>query len=502
MHPSAADYAQARQWLDCLSLEAQVGQLLTVFFQGTELSPELARMIQEYRVGGLILYAENTPDATTVARLIAAAQGLAPIPLWIAIDQEGGEIVRLRQGVTAFPAPMAVAAAGSLAWAEAMSYALGSELRALGINLTLAPVLDVNSNPANPIIGLRSFGSNPQAVAAFALATLRGYERAGILCCGKHFPGHGDTSVDSHLGLPRIDHPNTRLQQLELVPFQQAIQAGIPSLMTAHVLVTAWDPQTPATLSSRILKGRLRDQLGFEGLIITDSLSMGALEDWGALGEIAVAAVLAGADMLLLGADVGHTPAEQIPVYEHLLKTVQEGGIPRERLQEAVLRLLAYKCAYGLGQNAGLPIACAGDNHQQLAQTIAEHSLTLLPADSPLWQAPELCFYPEDLYDLTPYLPGITLCPYRRDESAPIDRELPSGVIWIFVHNLGRFPQQRQLVTSLPQERTLVINTGSPYDLADLDYHRLLTYGYQPLCLAALTNLLNQRQRPQGHPVF
>ncbi|GAB4217240.1 MAG: glycoside hydrolase family 3 protein [Synechococcales cyanobacterium] len=505
-----------------MSLEALVGQLLIVFFQGSRLSPALQHMIREVQVGGLILYAVsgNTESARQVAELVRDAQGASAIPLWISIDQEGGAVVRLTRGVTAFPTPMAVAAAGSLDWAREMATALGTELRHVGINLTYAPLLDVNSNPANPIIGLRAFGRDPQQVADWGLATLAGYEAAGLATTGKHFPGHGDTSVDSHVGLPVVTASQERLEQVELYPFRAAIRQGIPTLMTAHVVVPTWDPDWPATLSKRILTQILRQELGFTGLIITDSLSMGALAHYASLPELAIRSLEAGADVILLGADVGHTPDEQLPVFEALLNAVHNGRLSRDRIVDSVRRILLTKARYGLWPVRDPHLLVSGrstvstPDHEALALTIARHSLTLvgettlLPLDP---HQPLLCLWPQDLYDLGSPLSGvfpqIRCYPFQRPHlevnallaSLPLDQNLP---ILLAIHNLERYPEQRHLVEHLPPERTPVVNTGSPYDLHPCPWPRLITYGHQSLCLHALVSWLQAGSPPSGHIVF
>lgn len=321
-----------------------MGQLFLVYFEGAEFSSALEEMIRDYHVGGLIFYsiAGNIQTLPQVAQLIAAAQAQALVPLWIAIDQEGGPVVRLTEGVTVFPSAMAVAAAGSLAKAEAMARAVGTELKSLGFNLNFAPVVDVNSNPHNPIIGIRAFGSDPKQVTDYGLALWRGYRQAGILCTPKHFPGHGDTDMDSHLGLPRVDRPLEALQTTELRPFQALIRAGAEAMMTAHVVMPALgsvgDSGTkslqPATLAPEVVSGWLRQKLGFKGLVLTDSLTMGAIARTYGIPEAAELAFRAGADVLVFGADPGFSPAIQKEAYAHLLRELQErlaSASPEER---------------------------------------------------------------------------------------------------------------------------------------------------------------------------
>ncbi|MCJ7620002.1 MAG: hypothetical protein MUP64_07280, partial [Anaerolineae bacterium] len=270
--------------LASMTTEQKVGQLFVVYFDGTSLSPDLRTMITEYHIGGIIIFPHNLNTLADLAALISDAQQAAVanephVPLLVAADQEGWPIWRLPPGATVFPSNMALGATYSTEDAQLMASVMATEMKALGINMNLAPVLDVNSNPANPIIGIRSLGSSPDLVSRLGVAMIETYQTNGIVATAKHFPGHGDTSVDSHLDLPLIDHDLERLEAVELPPFEAAISAGVDCIMTAHIQVPALDPQPgrPATLSPEILQGLLREQMGFQGLIATDSLGMKAL---------------------------------------------------------------------------------------------------------------------------------------------------------------------------------------------------------------------------------
>ncbi|MCB0114223.1 MAG: hypothetical protein KDD84_09040, partial [Caldilineaceae bacterium] len=350
--PSRAD-----KILAAMTLEEKVGQLFMVYFRGPTMSDDLRQKIEDYHIGGLVLFAiaGNIEDTAQVATLLNDAQSLAvqsgaQVPLFVSVDQEGGPVVRLTDGFTVFPSQMAVGATGSITQAQRMAEVTAQELKALGFNMNLVPVIDVNNNPDNPVIGLRSFGSSPDAVAALGTAVIEAYAAQGMVVTAKHFPGHGDTAVDSHYGLPVVPHDRAHLDTVEFPPFRAAIAAGVPAIMTAHVLFPAIDPGEgqPATLSSLVLDGLLRQEMGFDGLIVTDSLSMGALANLVGTTEAAQLAFRAGADLLAYGADVSHSPAESVAAYERLLSLVQSGEISEARVDESVRRILSVKEAYGL----------------------------------------------------------------------------------------------------------------------------------------------------------
>ena len=304
-----------------------------------------AALVNDFGVGGVILMGRNigSPSQTraTIAELqaLAAAKGLPP--LFVATDQEGGRVQRL--GPPDYPkrrAAREIGVIGDENTARTETHAIGAELRDLGFNWDFAPVLDVDNNPRNPVIGSRSYGDEPRRVAAMGAAAVRGFqEDAGILACGKHFPGHGDTETDSHHALPRILHNRARLEAVEFVPFRAAIEAGLAAVMTSHILFPALDSHLPATLSPIILTGLLREELGFEGLIVTDDLEMkGVVDGWGA-PEAAVLAVLAGADILLCC----HVWKTQGAIRQALLQAVETGRLPLARIDEAVARIASAK---------------------------------------------------------------------------------------------------------------------------------------------------------------
>lgn len=370
-----------------LTLEQKIGQVLMIGFDGLELHPELREMIECCHLGGLVLFARNVESPAQLASLTRDLQATARangLPgLLLAIDQEGGRVARLTEdkGFTEFPSAMAMGATGDPYLAHLAAVALAREMRAVGINADFAPVLDVNNNAANPVIGTRSFSFDPQQAADFGVSFLQGLQEEGILAFGKHFPGHGNTHQDSHFSLPVVNVGREQLEAVELLPFRAAIQAGVAGIMSAHISFPALDPDgLPATLSPRVLVDLLRLELGFEGLLATDSLEMGALEQAGYPAPVAAAAALrAGADLLLF--NHGHAMHRQ--AYATIRAWVEDGRIPIARLDEAVGRVLRAKAGFSLlTPTLADPAAAAALTGQPqpraLSRQIARQSICLL----------------------------------------------------------------------------------------------------------------------------
>jgi beta-N-acetylhexosaminidase len=334
-----------------LSHEDKIGQMLVFGWQtdasgsALKLNAHARALIEDLRVGGVILMARNIGPEPEAKALTESLQSLATSsklpPLFVSSDQEGGRVARLGPpNYPAFPSAFAQGRSGDLAQAEHTASDIGQLLKRVGINWALMPVLDVNSNPNNPVIGDRSYGDTPAVVASMGVAVVQGMQdAAGVLACGKHFPGHGDTTVDSHLALTIIDKSFEDMETLELVPFKAAIDAGIGSIMTTHILFHALDREVPATLSPKILTRLLRKSLGFDGLIVTDCLEMkGVADTWGT-PEAAVLAAIAGADMLLCC----HTLETQVGIKNALLDAVKTGRLTVDRIDDANHRIAKAK---------------------------------------------------------------------------------------------------------------------------------------------------------------
>jgi beta-glucosidase-like glycosyl hydrolase/CubicO group peptidase (beta-lactamase class C family) len=375
--------------LNGLSVEEKVGQLLFTTYHGSFIPAdsaayaEIMHDVQDLHVGGFINVTQGSPlgflksQVYPTAVLCNQLQAKSKLPLLMGADFERGTAMRVEEG-TSFPTAMALAAAGNPKDAYTMGKITALEARAAGIQWIYAPDADVNSNPGNPIINTRSFGENPEKVAEFVTEFVRGVQENGGLATAKHFPGHGDTTADSHIDLPVVNANRQRLDKLELVPFRAAIAAGVGSIMTGHLNVPALepDPNTPATLSSRVLTDVLRNQLRFDGLIITDAMDMGGITVRYAPGDAAVRAVQAGADVLLM-------PPVPDAAYEALLDAVKSGQISQERLDASVRRILMAKARLGLQKNRMVDVSELGARFGSVAwqnesQEISDRGITLL----------------------------------------------------------------------------------------------------------------------------
>jgi beta-N-acetylhexosaminidase len=319
------------------SLDTDCAGLLCVGFHGTSPSPEVLELVRRGAYG-VILFARNVESAEQVAELSAALKRAAGRPLLVSVDQEGGRVARMRgpHGFTELPPMRALGRTGDPELARAVGALLGRELRAVGIDQDYAPVVDVDTNPANPVIGDRSFGRDPFVVGRLGAALARGLQSVGVAACAKHFPGHGDTSQDSHQVLPHLSHPLARLAQVELVPFRALAAAGVASVMTAHVVFDALDDRLPATLSRPVLD-LLRERCGFDGCVVSDDLEMKAVMEHFPLEEAVPAAVAAGVDGLL----VCHRADLQHRTIDLLRGAVERGAVSHARLAEARARVSA-----------------------------------------------------------------------------------------------------------------------------------------------------------------
>lgn len=344
---------------NALTLEEMVGQLLMPCFFGETANEDAKYLIQNIQVGGILYYnwTNGLSSPQQVRELSQSLQDLAqanriPIPLLISVDQEGGVVSRLKgNGFTVFPGNRTLAMMEDPILAKQQAFAMGQEMRNVGISLNLAPVVDVDSNPNNPVIGARSFGKDVETVIAFAKKSLEGYRAAGVATTLKHFPGHGDTEIDSHYALPIVDKTMQELQRVELAPFA-ALAHDTEAIMTAHLLVPALDPDNCSTLSQKTLS-YLREQIGFSGLIISDSLTMEGLlqQTAGSIEKAAILAIQAGCDMLLFGGrrlqgsfDHDCLSIEEIQnIHAALVSAVKNGDISPERLHQAVERVLHLK---------------------------------------------------------------------------------------------------------------------------------------------------------------
>lgn len=521
-----------------LTLEQKIGQLFICGFHGLMPDEQITTLTRKYHVGGVVYFRRNIKSVKQLAALSRSLQelsrGTSAVPLFISIDQEGGMVARLdHEGMSRIPGNMALGAANDPTLTKKVAVLAAREMLRLGINFNFAPCVDVNNNPANPVIGVRSFGESPQHVAVHGAAAIRGYQSQGVIATAKHFPGHGDTAVDSHLGLASVPHGKERLRQVELFPFREAIAAGVDAIMTAHVMFPAFEPdEIPATLSRRVLTDLLRREMGYQGLIITDCLEMQAIAGHFGIAEAAVRAIEAGADLVL----VSHTLADQIAAIEKVNEAVQSGRLSEERIDRSVERILALKAkrigslaaASGAAPAADTPLMPAAES-AALLRRAAEGSVTLvrdagnlpLRADQPVlvvWpelrhrtEVDEPAVHRYTLADaLKPLHEQVTLAvigthPAPEEIAAVLAQSERFAQVVVATYTAeGAIPEgQKTLVEGLRQargERLIVVSMRNPYDIhafPDIGTY-LCLYENRQFALDALAKVLTGKLPPQG----
>ncbi|WP_342505516.1 beta-N-acetylhexosaminidase [Sporosarcina sp. FSL K6-2383] len=355
------------EMIDQMTLAEKVGQLLVIGVEGTSFSDEMDNLIRNYHVGGVIVMGKNVSTAAEMLQLINnIKQTNEPnkIPLFMSVDEEGGRVSRLPAGISKLPEAAKMGKQND----KTISYRAGNYvaevLHEFGYNMNFAPVLDINNNPKNPVIGDRSLGADPELVGRLGVATMHGMMDNGIISVVKHFPGHGDTVVDSHKALPKVEVTLERLRNVELVPFQQAIDKGADAVMVAHILFPALDPDYPSSMSEAIITDLLRDDMQFDGIVITDDLTMGAIANDYTVPEAAVQSFISGSDLLLIvnGYD------NQINTVNALVAAIEAGEITEERLNESVKRILTLKEKYDVADdvNESVDAKKLNDLYQEL----------------------------------------------------------------------------------------------------------------------------------------
>lgn len=359
-----------------LTIEEKVGQLLMVGFDGLEAPTYILEWLASGHLGGIILFSRNVGSPEQLAKLNQTLRQAAKYPIFIAIDQEGGAVSRLRGGYTESPGAMALGAAGSEALAEEVGEMMGRELQAVGINWNLAPVADMTRNINNPSVGTRSVGDDETLVGKIAAAQARGFAKAGVIASVKHFPGLGNTPMDSHDDLPIIEDGLEELRKGDLIPFKIVIADGVASVMITHVNFPKVDAAYPSTMSHPIITGLLREEMGFEGLICTDCMEMGAITNHYSAAQSGVLAATAGADVILYS----HTEPRQKEAFNAIVGAVHSGEFPIEKLDAALGRILPLKQQYQIEQSD--PSSIRQPAHLAIAQKASRASITLVNADS------------------------------------------------------------------------------------------------------------------------
>ena len=516
----------AQQTLARMTLEQKVGQVYMLGFDGTDLNDANRALIQGLHLGGVTLFGRNIENASQLARLDQDLQTVAdPVPLFISVDQEGGLVVRVTDGATIFPGNMAVGATGDPSLARQVAQASATELLAMGVNMDLGPVVDVNTNPLNPVIGVRSFGSNADLVSQFATQAVEGVQSTGVSAVAKHFPGHGDTSVDSHRDLPVVPHPLSRLESLELLPFQAAMRAGVDGIMTAHLYLPAIEPQQdlPATLSPRVLTDLLRDQLGYQGLILTDALDMDAIKKDRTAASASVQAFEAGADMLLvagINSDDRMRLGDGPPA---LLAAVQSGQVSQDRLDASVLRILEAKARRGiLVGTASAPLTpdasvLNSSANRALSLEVARRAVTLqrddagllpLRADSRVLVVEAPSPTRSDVVDdqlassLLDAIRQFAPSAYGAATRDAVQAARNADVIVLGTFDLAQNPSQQKLAQDLSATGKPVVGVSlrGPYDaaVATMVGTYLTAYGDRPVHLRAAAEALFGKLTPTG----
>ncbi|WP_102692253.1 glycoside hydrolase family 3 protein [Rummeliibacillus pycnus] len=522
-----------------MSIEEKVGQLFIVHAYGkTTIDPEFAatnreknrgganfkEIIEKYHIGGVIYFnwSHNIGSPVDFNQVQSLSNGLqeialkqkSKIPLFISTDQEGGVVARIAEPATVFPGNMALGATRSADLAKKSAKIMGIELKSLGVNMDFAPDLDVNMNPENPVIGVRSYSENPDLVASLGIRQVKGLQSQNVIATGKHFPGHGDTNVDSHYGLPIVNHNLQTLKNVDLKPFIQAIQNGIDAIMTAHIVVPALDDSgLPATLSKPIMTGMLREKLGYDGLIITDSLDMSGANVL-PMAEVPVAAFQAGADILL-------NPPDVEVAYNAMLKAVKTKEISKQRLDQSVSRILLAKYKRGIilqpYVNKDAIHLIGGAEHLKFADQLTEASITLIKNEHkilPLQKGKKLLVTGPSIANserLANLLieKGMDSIISSTGTSPTTDQILTAvtcaqnvDVIIVTTYNANTNNAQQALVRALKQtgKPVVVASMRNPYDIMafpEVDAN-ILTYGNRDISTQALTKVLAGEIQPNG----
>ncbi|MDE2950605.1 MAG: beta-N-acetylhexosaminidase [Chloroflexota bacterium] len=514
----SAQVSEKPDTLHNMTLERKVAQMFMVSFFGSQLTETEAAFLREAQPGAVVLFGRNVESPEQVTALTNSYQqevmSRGGLPLLIAVDQEGGPIQHLQEGFTRFPAPMLLAATQDGELAYDVGAAMAAEMRAVGVNMNLAPVGDLLTNAFNPIIDRRAFGSDPKMVAPILMNFIRGLQDNGVVATVKHFPGHGDTSEDSHLELPAIHHDRRRLDSLELRPFVGAFEAGVSTVMAAHIWFSAFDAEAlPASLSVNVVEGLLREELGYDGIIMTDALDMDAVDTVYDPGEASIRAIEAGNDVIAIGAHVGTGRIGQ--AISDVVAAVRAGRIALERIDDSVARILRVKQQYGVLDWSPLDPDAASDRldlsaHDRLVTRLFERGVTALdPQDMIPVQGKVLFVYPGTRprirRECDRRVPGHE---FVSVSGSPTDGELAwasaaaqeADTVAVFTLNNIDDPRQIQLVEAMPAHKTILVTLWNPIEM--FIYPELAAYvqGYSPMSRATkvICEVLHGERRAFG----
>lgn len=507
-----------------LKLRDKIGQMIMTGFPTAGITPELIELIEEYKVANIILFSYNFQSIVQVQNtcmdLHVRIKKSTGHPAFIAVDQEGGVVTRLPKEACNVPGAMLIAATGKEEYAYEAGVITGTQLRNLGINVNLAPVLDVNSNPDNPVIGVRSYSGDPHQVERYGINMMKGLLSEGVMPAVKHFPGHGDTAVDSHMGLPTVEKDLAELREQELIPFISAAGQGVPCVMTSHILFPKLEKEKkPATMSRAILTGLLREQLGFQGIIITDCLEMGAIQSFYGTAQGAVEAVKAGAELLC----ISHTPELVKEAIHRIEEAVMTGEIPEEYIDRAVSNILKWKEKYRI-EAIQKDNSCIGSKEQK--EAVKRMALAGITQVTPM-ELPEVTkdtvvvgsyAYRSTLASssvdmelhFAKYMAGKFGCRYLElpvnpgaediSEAMSQLKDTPFVIYGLYNGHLNR--GQTELANKISREgkELLAVTLRNPYDFNLLDdrIHKLAAFEYNTVVFDALEAVIRKRQKASG----
>ena len=506
-----------------MTLKEKIGQRLMTGFPGTEMSEEFRQVVREYKIGNVILFKENITDCAQLKQLCRDIQEFVRQETghsaFIAVDQEGGIVTRLKEDGVNIPGAMALGATGDPENAYQMGKLIGRELRALGPNFNFAPSVDVNCNPRNPVIGVRSYGDDPAVVGRFGVRAIEGFLDGGTMCCAKHFPGHGDTDLDSHLDLPIVDKSMEELEQMELIPFRAAIGAGVPAVMTSHILYPQIESENvPATMSRRIMTDLLREKMGFQGIIVSDGMEMAAIRETYGVSEGTLAAFKAGVDLV----EITHNTVLAGETARMILEAAENGGLNLEEMDASVQRILDAKkkwienveaCDFDFA-------AAAEDSRRMLERTVTQIAP---PPEGFCFSENPMCIGCEayrtslvgnvDEDKGNPFglaaakaLNGTCATMTRNPSQEEIEKLVAlaqeHGSVVVGAFNTISNPGQMDLIRALAEKRipTAVAGLRSPYDLRDIPegVWGFIVYENSPAGIQAAVKVLTGELIPAG----
>jgi beta-N-acetylhexosaminidase len=502
-----------------MTLEQKVAQMFMVSFYGTHLTEIERDFLADVQPGAVVLFGKNIESPEQVSRLTNDYQKTildgGEIPLFIAVDQEGGRIQHLQDGFTRFPLPSLWTATQNTELAYQVGEAMATEMRAVGVNMNLAPVADLNTNIDNPIIGRRSFGSDVELVTPILTHFIQGLQDNGVMATVKHFPGHGDTSSDSHIELPIIEHSRERLNAVEFRPFVSAIEAGVDVTMVSHIWFTTLDnEQIPASLSHNIVTRLLRDEMHYDGIIMTDALDMDAIDTVYTAGGSAIQAILAGNDLIAIGAHVG-TQTIKMAIAD-VVAAVQDGRITESQIDASVMRILTAKEKYGVFKWRPLDPMLVDERlnleaHDALVTQLIEQGVTVVGGanDAIPLQGNVAIIYPATRPTIATECSGIDGdVKYTGVSDSPSDEEISWAIsasqtadtVIVFTQNAIGNPRQQTLVEALPQYETIVVALWDIRDMLVFPDVTGYVLGYSPMLrtTVVICDILVGRLSAQG----